>query len=466
MIAALKHELRSAFNSLTVYVFCAALLCIVGVGAMIYNIQASVANFEYALNYISSILVVIIPVLTMRSFAEERKQKTDQLLYSLPLTTWQIVGGKYLSLVAMFFLPMAIIAVYPLIFAQYGEVYLPGAYGSIFAFFVMGAALIAVGMFISSLTDNQGFAAGIAIVLFLFNYFSVSLAEQVSSTSLGSAIALCVLAALAGVIVKVLTKNNAISLGVGAITSAIDYVISDELPKVYTLEGHGEAELPTEFQTQIEKENMELESFSLLNTDEIPEDADALLIYAPESDISDEEAGLLEDYLEGGGKLLVIAGPTEGGTLTNLYSVLESYGVEAADGLVVEADREHYAFQQPYTLEDETYTFTYNPPADEDDEDAEGTWTYQNAEFDVYDLRTALRSLTAVSFTDETPTGQEEISLTVHLDNEDFPTFTLTLYRYDGGNCIAAVDGEPVALVSRAQTVDLVEAVRALTLGA
>ena len=254
--------------------------------------------------------------------------------------------------------------------------------------------------------------------------------------------------------------------GEGAITSAIDYVISDELPKVYTLEGHGEAELPTEFETQIEKENMELESFSLLNTDEIPEDADALLIYAPESDISAEEATLLEDYLENGGKLLVIAGPTENGTLMNLYSVLETYGVEAADGLVVEADREHYAFQQPYTLEDETYTFTYNPPADEDDEDAEGTWTYQNAEFDVYDLRTALRSLTAVSFTDETPTGQEEISLTVHLDNEDFPTFTLTLYRYDGENCIAAVDGEPVALVSRAQTVDLVEAVRALTLGA
>ena len=138
--------------------------------------------------------------------------------------------------------------------------------------------------------------------------------------------------------------------GEGAITSAIDYVISDELPKLYLLDGHGEAELPSEFQTQIEKENMDLESFSLLNTDEIPEDADALLIYAPESDISDEEATLLEDYLEDGGKLLVIAGPTENGTLTNLYSVLESYGVEAADGLVVDTDREHYAFQQPYIL--------------------------------------------------------------------------------------------------------------------
>ena len=134
--------------------------------------------------------------------------------------------------------------------------------------------------------------------------------------------------------------------GEGAITSAIDYVISDELPKLYLLDRHGEAKLPS----QIEKENMNLESFSLLNTDEIPEDADALLIYAPESDISDEEATLLEDYLEAGGKLLVIAGPTENGTLTNLYSVLESYGVEAADGLVVDTDREHYAFQQPYIL--------------------------------------------------------------------------------------------------------------------
>ena len=138
--------------------------------------------------------------------------------------------------------------------------------------------------------------------------------------------------------------------GEGAITSAIDYVISDELPKLYTLEGHGEADLPDEFRTQIEKENMELEAFSLLNTDEIPEDADALLIYAPESDISEEEAALLEGYLEDGGKLLVIAGPTENGTLTNLYSMLETYGVEAADGIVVESDREHYAFQQPYIL--------------------------------------------------------------------------------------------------------------------
>ncbi len=215
MIAVFKHELRSAFNTLTIYLFCAALLCFVGVGAMIYNIQASVANFEYVLSFVSIGLVVIIPVLTMRSFAEERKQKTDQLLYSLPLKTWQIVVGKYLSLVVMFLLPVAIICIYPYIFSKYGDVYLPGAYGALFAFFVMGAALIAVGIFISSLTDNQGFAAGISIVLFLFNYYSVSLAEQVSSTSYGSAVAICIIAVLIGFIVKALTKNNMIALGVG-----------------------------------------------------------------------------------------------------------------------------------------------------------------------------------------------------------------------------------------------------------
>lgn len=231
MIAVLKHELRNALNTLTFYLFCAALLCFIGVGALKYNIQQSVANFEYVLNFVSIGLVVIIPVLTMRSFAEERKQKTDQLLYSLPLKTWQIVGGKYLSLVAMFLLPIAIICIYPYVFSKFGDVYLPAAYGSLFAFFVMGAALISIGMFISSLTDNQGFAAGISIVLFLFNYYSVSLAEQVSSTSYGSLFALCAIAVLIGFVVKALTKNNMIALCTGGVlvaaTVAAFFIVPD-----------------------------------------------------------------------------------------------------------------------------------------------------------------------------------------------------------------------------------------------
>ncbi len=215
MIAIFKHELRSAFNSLTVYLFCAALLLFVGVGALLYNIQASVANFEYVLSFVSIGLVVFIPLLTMKVFAEERKQKTDQLLYSLPLKTWEIVLGKYLALVVMYLLPLLVIAIYPYIFSKYGDVYLPTSYGSLLAFFMLGSSLIAIGMFISSISDNQGFAAGISIVVFLFNYYSVTLSEQVSSTTTGALIALIVVSIVLALIVKSLTKNSIAGLVTG-----------------------------------------------------------------------------------------------------------------------------------------------------------------------------------------------------------------------------------------------------------
>lgn len=138
--------------------------------------------------------------------------------------------------------------------------------------------------------------------------------------------------------------------GEGAITSAIDYVVSEDLPKLYLLEGHGEGELPDSFAEQIEKENMEITTFSLLTVDEVPEEADCVMIYAPTSDISEEEAKMLSDYAENGGKLLVIAGPVEDDSLPNLHSILADYGVEAEEGIVVEGDRNYYAFQMPYVL--------------------------------------------------------------------------------------------------------------------
>lgn len=138
--------------------------------------------------------------------------------------------------------------------------------------------------------------------------------------------------------------------GEGAITSAIDYVVSEELPQLYLLEGHGEAELPDTFSHQIEKDNMQVDSLSLLTADEVPEDAACLIIYAPQSDISEEERDMLSDYVSGGGKLLVMSGPVQDGSLTNLNSLLEDYGITVTDGIVVESDREHYAFQAPYVL--------------------------------------------------------------------------------------------------------------------
>lgn len=137
--------------------------------------------------------------------------------------------------------------------------------------------------------------------------------------------------------------------GEGAITSAIDYVVTEEFPQLYVLEGHGEPDLPDSFREQIEKDNIEINTLSLLTVDEIPEEADCIMIYAPATDISQEEKEMLASYTQNGGKLLVLAGPSKESSLDNLNSLLTDYGVETCEGIVVEGDREHYTLY-PYVL--------------------------------------------------------------------------------------------------------------------
>ena len=110
------------------------------------------------------------------------------------------------------------------------------------------------------------------------------------------------------------------------------------------------------------------------------------------------------------------------------------------------------------TLEGGSYTFTSAEAGGGD------TWLYEGTEFDVVDLRAELKALLAEEFTEEQPTQQEEISLTVHLDDENFPQVEIALYRYDGEHCLAVVDGESVALVARSDAVALIEAVHAIVL--
>ena len=214
MKAIFKHELRLYFESMTAYVFGAFLLLFIGIGSMLYNLRSAVSNFEFVLSFASIIFVVIVPVLTMRCLSEERKQKTDQLLYSLPISTTQVVLGKYGALLVVFFIPMCFVALYPLLFSRFGEVYLPTAYGSLAAFFLLGAALLSVGVFLSSLTDSQGLAAGLGIGTILLNYYCVSLSEYVTSTAVGSLVTFLVLLAALGLLVRALTRNNALAIGV------------------------------------------------------------------------------------------------------------------------------------------------------------------------------------------------------------------------------------------------------------
>ena len=137
--------------------------------------------------------------------------------------------------------------------------------------------------------------------------------------------------------------------GEGQITSAIAYVTTENLPVLYTLEGHGEKELDSTIKEDIEKANMEIKTLNLISEGSVPDDAACLLIDSPSSDISEDEKTALLDYLENGGKAMVFSDYTES-TLTNFAAVLENYGVKAADGIVFEGDNQHYGMQMPYYL--------------------------------------------------------------------------------------------------------------------
>lgn len=201
MTAVFRHELSSYFKSVSGYVFGAFLLLFGGIYTTDINLNAGLTNFEYVLDYMCIIFLIIVPILTMRVVAEERRQRTDQLLYSLPLTMTEVVLGKYGALLVVFLAPMAVIGVYPLILSAFGNVYLPAAYSAWLGFFLLGAALLAIGMFISSLTESQAVAAGLCFLVMLVNYFITSLADFISTTAFASFAAFTVvILALAGIV--------------------------------------------------------------------------------------------------------------------------------------------------------------------------------------------------------------------------------------------------------------------------
>jgi len=138
--------------------------------------------------------------------------------------------------------------------------------------------------------------------------------------------------------------------GEGEITSAIDYVVSDDLPQLYVLTGHGEAELPTSVSSAISKENIETIEFSLLSNGNVPDEADCVIINAPTTDISDIETQILESYVQGGGKLIVISGLVKGDSLSNLNALMKYYGVNKVEGVVIEGNSNYYAYGYPYVL--------------------------------------------------------------------------------------------------------------------
>lgn len=207
MRAIYEKELRSSFCSVTGFLFAAFVLLFTGIYCMAINLSGGYPNFEYTLSNMTFIFLVAIPVLTMRSVAEERRQRTDQLLYSLPLSMTKVVLGKYFAMLTVVALPFAVMALYPLVLALYGSVNLLSAYGNLLAFFLLAASLVAVGMFMSALAENQVIAAVLTFVSLLVLFFLGDLATYIPTTATASYLALAAMAALLSLLLLYLTKS-------------------------------------------------------------------------------------------------------------------------------------------------------------------------------------------------------------------------------------------------------------------
>lgn len=206
------REFNAYFHSLYGYVFTAFVVLVAGIYVTGDCLRGGSANFAGVVGSMSFIYLIIIPILTMRVFAEERRQKTEQLLYALPVSMGEVVTGKYLALISVLAVPVIIMAFYPPILAFFGDVDLLAAYCSLIGFYLCGCALCAVGVFLSSLADNQAVAAGMCFVAMLLLFFLSSLANLVSSSASATLLAAAVLLLLLGLLTYSLTKSKTAGL--------------------------------------------------------------------------------------------------------------------------------------------------------------------------------------------------------------------------------------------------------------
>lgn len=527
MFSIYKRELKSCLQSFIGFLFIAVTLFFLGLYYSVYCLLSGYPYFSYVISSVVILFMISVPILTMRILAEERRNKTDQLILTAPVSVGGIVVGKFLAMVTVFAIPTAIISIYPLIMCHYGKIPLGETYLSILAFFLYGMTAIAVGVLISSLTESQVIAAVLSFAALFLGYMMPSLCSLISSTGnlltkllgcfdmytpfanllngtlnlqsifyfvalsalllfltvqsiqkrrysvsvkslkfgaystgmIAAAVAIVVVANIVldempgtwtsvdltseklysltdqtkeyvkgideDVTIYVLVNKDSrditlsqtleryedlsdhikveyvdpqvnprfhtqytsasISInslivvsdkrskvidyndvyestidystyqtvttgydGEGQVTSALDYVLSDDMPKMYMLEGHGEYTLSSSFTAGLDKENVEYETINLLNYDAVPEDAACLLINGAIKDFSADDKDKVIAYLEKGGKVVLIAGYTDEET-PNLDALLSYMGMSIAEGMVVEQNANQY-YRNPYYL--------------------------------------------------------------------------------------------------------------------
>lgn len=528
MIAIYKRELKSYFHSFLGALFIGATLFLLGIYFAVYDLFMGYPYIGYALSSVVFLFLISFPILTMRILAEERHQKTDQLILTAPVSVSGIVIGKFLALATVFAVPVVIISIYPLILSAFGTVSFGESYLAVLGFFLYGLACIAIGVFISSLTESQVISAVLTFGVLFLGYIMSGICNMISTTgnlltkilsafnmvsrfddllngslkltsiiyylsvvvlfliftiqsiqkrryqvsgknismSAYSSTVLIISTALV-VLLNVLvaelpakftvfdvTTNKLYSLtdetrnmvealeedvniyvlvneeqadsildttlqnyadlnshikvsyvdpavnpkfftqytsssvtynsiiveggerskvidyssiyqteidystysssvtgydGEGQITSAIAYVTTDDMPKLYFLEGHGETPFDASFLSAVEKENIDYETINLINYDSVPEDAQCVIINTPTADLSDDDTEKMLNYMNNGGDVMLIAGYTDT-ELTNFTSLIEYYSISVARGYIIEEDRGYYYGREPYFL--------------------------------------------------------------------------------------------------------------------
>lgn len=251
MTAVYKKELRSYLTSMIGYLFIFFILVITGIYFSAYQLAAAYPKFEYTLNAVTFVFLIGVPILTMRVLAEEQKQKTDQLLLTSPVSVSGIIMGKYLALVTIYAIPVVILCTYPLIMSKFGTVSFGEAYTAVLGFFLLGCANLAIGVFMSALTESQIIAAVLTFVLLFSFYVMNGISSFFSQTSMSTCVAFAFLILAAAIIVYTMIKNLLISVIVGIVCEAaliITYVINQSLfaggiqkiLNVFNISGHFE----------------------------------------------------------------------------------------------------------------------------------------------------------------------------------------------------------------------------------
>lgn len=528
MKAVLKRELKAYFTSVIGWIFLAAFFFVFNLYFVANNLIYGTPYLSYSLSNVAFVLVIIIPILAMRSMADDRRTKTDQLLYTAPVSIPKIIIGKFLALVAVFSIVIAAICLCPLLLTRFGSVPMAESYAAIFGIWLYGCLSIAICVFVSALTESQVIAAVLSFallfigfmmqqitglisssdnvvtkvlnalctqthltnfcngildvtgivyyvsgtVLFLFltcqlvqkhrwsvsakkirrgvfnssfvviglaivvavNVFANELPEKAKSVDLTSQnlytltddsvnlvkdlkqdVTLYVLSSeksaddtvartlsnyedasshikveyidpavspnfyasytdtapsdgsiivVCGNTSKVVSSSDLYQYdidystytqtksaydGEGQLTSAISYVTSEDLPKVYTITGHGETALDDTFKSALEKMNISVEDLTLLKEDAVPDDAAAVIINGPTSDFSADDAAKISTYLSGGGKLIVTTAYNKTEDTPNFDGILSAYDIQVTNGLVMDSDSSHY-YQYPFYL--------------------------------------------------------------------------------------------------------------------